>query len=149
VAVGHVGDSRLYLWRGGTLQALTEDHSLVMDQVRHGLITREQAEKSSFHNILTRALGTEESVRVDMAEHPVVPGDILLLCSDGLTKMLKDDAIAQVLAGAPSPDAAVETLVAEARRLGGLDNVTVAIAKVAADRGGWLRRLARMVKRGR
>ena len=76
IAVAHVGDSRMYLFRNGAIERITEDHSLVMDQVKHGLITEEEAEKSHLQNILTRALGTEEKVDVEVHEHPVLPDDI-------------------------------------------------------------------------
>ncbi|MBI5596186.1 MAG: Stp1/IreP family PP2C-type Ser/Thr phosphatase [Elusimicrobia bacterium] len=138
LTVAHVGDSRLYLLRGGRIERLTEDHSLVQDQVRHGLITPEQAEKSHLQNILTRALGTEAQVRVDVSDHPVLPGDVYMLCSDGLTKMVTEAEMAGVLLQAPTAAAAVDTLIRMANEAGGVDNVTVAVARAdAAPKGGW------------
>lgn len=148
LVVAHVGDSRLYLLRGGQLQQLTEDHSLVMDQVRQGVITKEQAEKSNLQNILTRALGTEEKIQVDLGEHPVLPGDVYLLCSDGLTKMVTEAEIAQVLGEASSSAAAVEKLVSMAREAGGQDNITALVARASAGRqGGFKGFLSRLFPR--
>lgn len=138
LTVAHVGDSRLYLLRNGHLERLTEDHSLVQDQVRHGLITQEQAEKSNLQNILTRALGTEANVKVDTSDHPVLPGDVFMLCSDGLTKMVTEPEMAKVLADSKTALEAVDTLIRMANAAGGVDNVTVAVAKAAsAPKSGW------------
>lgn len=135
--VAHVGDSRLYLFRNGRLEVLTQDHSLVMEHVKRGLMTSEQADKSHLQNILTRALGTEAEVKVDIEEHPVLAGDVLLLCTDGLTKMVSEADVAGVLReGGPLP-AACDRLVEMARAAGGLDNVTVAMAR--AGKGGGVR----------
>ncbi len=148
LAVAHVGDSRLYLQRGGQLQQLTEDHSLVMDQVRQGVITKEQAEKSNLQNILTRALGTEEKIQVDIGEHPVLPGDSYLLCSDGLTKMVPEPEISRVLEESASATAAVEKLVAMACEAGGQDNVTALVARAPSGRqGGFKGFLSRLFPR--
>lgn len=138
LTVAHVGDSRLYLLRNGGLERLTEDHSLVQDQVRHGLITQEQAEKSNLQNILTRALGTEANVKVDTADHPVLPGDVFMLCSDGLTKMVTEDQMAAVLKRERPAVEAVDELIRMANEAGGVDNVTIAVAKAAAaKKSGW------------
>src|SRR5262249_49085135 len=83
LSVAHVGDTRCYLIRRGELEQLTQDHSLAMEQVRHGLISKEQAAHIN-QNVLTRSLGTEPEVKIDLEEHPIFPGDVLLLCSDGL-----------------------------------------------------------------
>ncbi|MFA6091519.1 MAG: Stp1/IreP family PP2C-type Ser/Thr phosphatase [Elusimicrobiota bacterium] len=136
LTVAHVGDSRLYLRRGGTLQQLTEDHSLVMEQVRHGLITREQAEASNLQNILTRALGTDEQVQIDVSEHPLLAGDTFLICSDGLTKMVSEADISDILAAASSADDAVERLIASAREAGGADNITAVVARLSGPHEG-------------
>ncbi|MBI3549647.1 MAG: Stp1/IreP family PP2C-type Ser/Thr phosphatase [Elusimicrobia bacterium] len=133
--VAHVGDSRLYLFRRGALEALTEDHSLVADQVRRGLITAEQAEKSSMQNILTRALGTEPNVVVDLQDYPVLPGDVLLLCTDGLTKMVSEAEIAKTLSSSPTALSACDSLIAAARAAGGVDNITV-VAAFSAKKPG-------------
>jgi len=140
LTVAHVGDSRLYRHRGGKLDQLTEDHSLVMEQVRQGVITREQAERSNLQNILTRALGIEEDVEVDVAEHPLMPGDVFLLCSDGLTKMVAEKEISDVLAACPAAADAAERLVGKARDAGGTDNITAAVIKVLVGPPGGLKR---------
>jgi protein phosphatase len=129
VTVAHVGDSRFYVLRNGLLQRLTEDHSLVMDQVKHGLITAEQADHHHLQNILTRALGTEERVEVDVADHPVLPGDVFLLCTDGLTKEMPEADVAKVLVEMKSAQEAVDRLIAGARNGGGGDNITVVVAR--------------------
>src|SRR5262245_40502818 len=92
LSLAHVGDSRCYLIRHGQLEQLTMDHSLVMEKVRHGLISKEQAAASE-QNILTRSLGTESGVLVDLVEQQLLPGDVLVLCSDGLDKELTNDEI--------------------------------------------------------
>ncbi len=84
LSIAHVGDSRIYLLRGGALQQLTADHSLVAEQVRSGLISKQQAEVSELQNVLTRALGPHAEVLIDAAEHPLQPGDAIVLCTDGL-----------------------------------------------------------------
>ena len=136
LTVAHVGDSRLYLWRRGELMLLTEDHSLVGDQVRRGLITPEQASRSSLQNILTRALGAEQDVKVDVADHPLVKGDVILLASDGLTKMVSDADIARTVAAEGGPRRIVEALIAKAREAGGVDNITVVAARVPDGAAG-------------
>jgi protein phosphatase len=130
LTVAHVGDSRAYLFRKGHLQQLTEDHSLVGDQVRRGLISADEAARSTLQNILTRALGAEKEVAVDVADHPLMPGDVVLLVSDGLTKMLDDAAVTRTIAQSRSAQGIVESLIAQARDAGGVDNVTVVAARV-------------------
>src|SRR5215470_10840170 len=100
LAIANVGDSRIYLIRQGVIQQLTQDHSLVMEQVRRGYLTREQAEQSDMQNIILKALGSEETVEPDVEDLIVVPGDILLLCSDGLTKYVRDEEILRLVASA-------------------------------------------------
>lgn len=145
LSIAHVGDSRIYLLRNGELQQLTEDHSLVMEQVRRGLITREEAERSDMANIIIRALGAEETVKVDLDEVYVMPGDHVVLCSDGLTKMVPDSGIAQVVAEAQTTQQAAERLVDIANESGGEDNVTVVLVRVQEKprKGllGWLKNL--------
>lgn len=143
ITVAHVGDSRLYVLRSGRLERLTEDHSLVQDQVRHGLITPEQAETSHLQNILTRALGTEAQVKVDVSDHPVLAGDVFMLCSDGLTKMVLEADMEKVLSAAATPVEAVDELIRRANDAGGVDNVTVAVLKAPPPSGGWRRIVAR------
>jgi serine/threonine protein phosphatase PrpC len=133
-----VGDSRLYLFRKGRLEQLTEDHSLVGDQVRRGLITPEEAAKSNLQNILTRAVGAEADVKVDVSEHPLLLDDVIIIASDGLTKELSDGDIAGVISQDSSPKSVVARLIEQARGAGGHDNITVVAARVSAkaDVGG-------------
>ncbi len=124
VAIGHVGDSRAYRLRGGKLEQLTRDHSLVEEMRRKGQITDAQAEDHPQRSIITRALGPEAEVEPDLQTVPAVAGDVFLICSDGLTTMLGEEQIAKLLAGASSMGAAVRALVDEANRAGGRDNIT-------------------------
>ncbi len=124
VGVGHVGDSRAYRLRAGRLEQLTRDHSLVEEMRRKGQITDAQAVDHPQRSIITRALGPEPEVDVDVQTVPAAPGDVFLLCSDGLTTMVDEDRIAAVLAEAGSMREAVRTLVDEANRAGGRDNIT-------------------------
>lgn len=135
VTVAHVGDSRLYLWRRGELTQLTEDHSLVGEQVKRGQITADEAARSNLQNILTRALGAEGEVQVDVGEHPLLPDDVVLLATDGLSKMVPDADVAAVIATEARPQAIVDVLIEKARAAGGVDNVTVLVARVP-ERGG-------------
>jgi protein phosphatase len=125
VAIGHVGDSRAYRLRGGRFEQLTRDHSLVEEMRRKGQLTDEQAEDHPQRSIITRALGPEPEVQVDLQTVPAQGGDVFLICSDGLTTMLDDESIARILARATSLEAAVRALVDEANRAGGRDNITV------------------------
>jgi len=125
VSFAHVGDSRAYLWRDGELRLLTSDHSLVEELRRQGRLTSEQAEDHPQRSIITRALGPEEEVEVDTLTFSARPGDVFLLCSDGLTTMVKDDGIAAALAASESLEQAATRLVEEANRAGGRDNITV------------------------
>jgi protein phosphatase len=138
--LAHVGDSRCYLFRSGTLRLLTQDHSLVEEQFRAGLISRVQAATSPIRNIITRAVGTQPSVEPDIATHAARPGDLFLLASDGLSRELDDDAIARILtrnSGSPTRllagedtlgpplEPVCEALVDAANAHGGRDNITV------------------------
>ncbi|MFH1620044.1 MAG: Stp1/IreP family PP2C-type Ser/Thr phosphatase [bacterium] len=133
--IAHVGDSRIYLLRAGTFEQITRDHSLVMDQVRKGLITKQQAETSSLQNILTRALGTQKTIKIDMHERELKDGDRIFLCTDGLFKALPEERIAGVLAQKTDDAAVCEIMVDEANAAGGPDNITVACVTVKA--GNW------------
>lgn len=124
VAIGHVGDSRAYRLRARRLEQLTRDHSLVEEMRRKGQLTDAQAEDHPQRSIITRALGPEPEVEPDIHTVPAAPGDVFLICSDGLTTMLSEEQIAKLLAGAGSMSAAVRALVDEANRAGGRDNVT-------------------------
>lgn len=125
--IGHVGDSRAYLLHEGELQQLTDDHSLVEELVREGRLTPEQAEVHPQRSIITRALGIERDVDVDLYTVPAVVGDRVLLCSDGLTTMMRSDDIASILRREPHPRHAAEQLVDAANEAGGEDNITVVV----------------------
>ena len=125
VAIGHVGDSRAYRLRGGRLEQLTRDHSLVEEMRRKGQLTDAQAEDHPQRSIITRALGPEPEVEVDLQTVPAQAGDVFLICSDGLTTMLDDERIARLVTRASSMESAVRALVDEANRAGGRDNITV------------------------
>jgi PPM family protein phosphatase len=125
VGIGHVGDSRAYRLRGGQLEQLTRDHSLVEEMRRKGQLTEAQAEDHPQRSIITRALGPEPEVEPDIQTVAASAGDVFLLCSDGLTTMLGEKQIAKLLAAASSMQAAVRALVDEANRAGGRDNITV------------------------
>ena len=136
-SLAHVGDSRAYLWRNGRLAPVTSDHSLVEAQVRAGLIDREQSLKSEHQNILLRALGRDPIVEVELAEVVMEPGDALLLCSDGLTRMVPEPAMAAALSDGPGdPQGVCDRLVAAANANGGQDNVTVIVVEVSGPRLG-------------
>jgi PPM family protein phosphatase len=130
LAIAHVGDSRIYLVRQGTIQQLTEDHSWVMEQVRHGYITREQAEKSEMQNIILRALGSQEAVEADVEDLVALPGDLLLMTSDGLTRHVRDEEILAIVQQSSGPEQACNSLVETARQRGGDDNITCLLVKV-------------------
>ncbi|HEY8639869.1 MAG TPA: Stp1/IreP family PP2C-type Ser/Thr phosphatase, partial [Solirubrobacterales bacterium] len=124
VAIGHVGDSRAYLLRDGKLERLTKDHSLVEELRRKGQLTDQQAEEHPQRSIITRALGPDAEVEPDLRTVPARPGDVYLVCSDGLTTMIGEEQITKILLSSTSLDAAVRALVAEANRAGGRDNIT-------------------------
>jgi serine/threonine protein phosphatase PrpC len=136
--VAHVGDSRAYLLRDGSLQQITEDHTVVQEMVRRGRLSPDQAEHHPQRSILTRALGVDEELDIDELTLELHPGDRVLICSDGLTGMVTEDAIAEALAQAPDPQAACDRLVAMANEAGGDDNVTAIVLEAVggdADAG--------------
>ncbi|WP_447977745.1 Stp1/IreP family PP2C-type Ser/Thr phosphatase [Candidatus Nitrospira bockiana] len=142
VSLAHVGDSRLYLVRDNRIQLLTTDHSLIMEQVRQGLLTEEQAEHAPHRNVVTRALGIERAVDVELGEVPVVNGDILLLCSDGLTRGVNPRDIVRVIQREQDLHAAAERLIGMANLAGGEDNTTVVLVTVEeGERPSFWRRL--------
>ena len=146
VSIAHVGDSRAYLLRGGTLQQLTSDHSLVAEQVRRGILTAAEAEESEMQSVLLRALGALPEIEIDAEEHTLFARDILMLCCDGLTRMVTEPEIAGTLQAEPDPTRAAEKLIALANERGGVDNITVIIVRVGSESRGWfswLRRGAR------
>ncbi|MFN3883439.1 MAG: Stp1/IreP family PP2C-type Ser/Thr phosphatase [Rhodocyclaceae bacterium] len=131
LVVAHVGDSRLYRLRAGELGCLTRDHSLLQEQLDKGMISPEQARRAPNRNLVTRALGVEADVVVDIAEHAVLPGDIYLLCSDGLNDMVDDREIAAILSEfSANMQLCATQLVQIANQHGGRDNVSVILAKI-------------------
>jgi PPM family protein phosphatase len=130
VAIGHVGDSRAYRLREGRLEQLTQDHSLVADLLRDGRLTPEEAEAHPQRSVITRALGTDSQVDVDTETVDAAPGDVFLLCSDGLTTMVSDERILELLQSSSSLEQAAKALVKAANRGGGEDNVTVVLFAV-------------------
>jgi protein phosphatase len=143
LSIAHVGDSRAYLLRTGSLQQLTNDHSLVAEQVRRGILTPQQAEESDMQSVLLRALGAHPEVDVDIEEVELMPRDVLLFCSDGLTRMVTEPEIAGSLQAETVPMAAAQKLVDLANERGGLDNVTVIVARVEDESKGWFSWLRR------
>jgi PPM family protein phosphatase len=130
LAVAHVGDSRAYIFRDGALTRLTQDHSLVEELVRRGKLTEEQAAEHPQRSIITRALGIELDVEVDTWTYPARAGDVVLMCSDGLTSMIGEDQITEILGAETNLDRAGERLIAAANEAGGRDNITVVLFRL-------------------
>jgi len=130
LAVAHVGDSRAYIFRDGTLTRITQDHSLVEELVRQGKLTEAQAAEHPQRSIITRALGIEHEVEVDTWTYPLRAGDVVLLCSDGLTSMIDEALIAAVLSAEAVLERAAGRLIAEANAAGGRDNITVVLFRL-------------------
>jgi protein phosphatase len=137
--VGHVGDSRAYRLRGGRLQQITRDHSLLQEQIDAGLITPEQAAFSANKNLVTRAVGVEDTVLLETHQHDVLPGDLYLLCSDGLSDMLDDAGIAQLLQGDDSLEQTGRSLIDAANDAGGKDNISVILVRASGGANTSLR----------
>jgi protein phosphatase len=133
--LGHVGDSRCYRLRAGKLQQITRDHSLLQEQIDAGLITPEQAAFSANKNLVTRAVGVEDSVMLETHHHDVELGDVFLMCSDGLSDMLDDTAIAQVLQVHDSLETSSRALIDAANDAGGKDNISVILARASGGSG--------------
>jgi len=129
IFIGHVGDSRAYLLRDNTLYQITKDHSLVEELVKNGTITREEARFHPQKNIITRAVGTNKEVEIDLIVKERTKGDILLLCTDGLTNMLNDEEIKELLIINDDMQKACELLVQLSNEKGGLDNISVVAIK--------------------
>lgn len=127
--LGHVGDSRCYRWRGQALLQITRDHSLLQEQLDAGFLTRAQAAASPIKNLVTRALGVEMDARLELHEHRVEPGDLYLMCSDGLSDMLDAAAIAQILHTGGSLAQLAQQLVGQANSRGGRDNISVLLTQ--------------------
>ncbi len=144
--IGHIGDSRCYRWRGGQLQALTRDHSLLQEQIDAGLLTPAEAAHAPNRNLVTRALGVEPTVELEVNEHAVEAGDVFLLCSDGLNDMLGDREIGALLArGGHDMPGSAQALMDAANAAGGRDNISLVLvhAHQGAGRRGLLSRLFR------
>ena len=136
VAFGHVGDSRAYLIRDGKLEQLTEDHSLVAELVRSGKLSPEEAETHPQRSVITRALGTDPDVDVDTFSIETAPGDLFMLCSDGLTSMVEDDVILQTIEKSrDNLQTAAKALIRAANKGGGEDNITVVFFEIGEDVG--------------
>jgi PPM family protein phosphatase len=143
LVLGHIGDSRCYRLRAGCLEQITRDHSLLQEQMDAGLITPEQAEHSTIKNLVTRALGVESGVLMEVNEHAVELGDIYLLCSDGLSDMVNDAVIAKIMTGETTLERQAQALVDAANDHGGRDNISVLLAEVseAGEKRGLIARL--------
>jgi len=133
--MGHVGDSRGYRLRASRLTQITHDHSLLQEQIDSGLITPEQAAFSANKNLVTRAVGVEDTVLLETHLHDVLPGDTYLLCSDGLSDMLDDESISQLLMSAETLPEAASALIDAANEAGGKDNISVVLARVRGSTG--------------
>lgn len=142
--IAHLGDSRCYRWRGFHLECLTRDHSVLQERIDAGLVDVHRAASVSYRHLVTRALGIEARPRPAVRDHAVRPGDLFLLCSDGLSDMLSDDAIAEILAADLPMDGRADAMIAAANQAGGRDNVSVVLVQAdETDRrrtpiGRWL-----------
>src|SRR5207244_3721999 len=130
--IGHVGDSRVYLFRQGRAHQLTEDHTIIQEQLKRGLITREQAREAENRNVITRAVGIQPQVAVDTLITDLLPGDLYVLCSDGLHGYL-EDAELPVLLGQEPRERLADQLVEVANGRGGKDNITAVVISIGAD----------------
>jgi len=135
LVLGHVGDSRAYLFRDGRLERITTDHSLVEELVRAGELTEAEAEQDPRRSMITRALGLDSGVEVDVEEIALADGDRVLLCSDGLTNMVDEDELARRLADTADPQDLTRDLVDSANAAGGVDNITVVVIDVLSAEG--------------
>jgi PPM family protein phosphatase len=133
LSIAHAGDSRLYLIRGNDIQQLTPDHSYVGEQMRLGRMTQAEAMHSPYRNVITRGLGPHRGVEIELSEVSLIPGDCILLCSDGLTNEVPASGIQTVVQTYPEAQQAADQLVAEANAAGGNDNTTVIVIFI---RGG-------------
>ncbi len=143
LVLGHIGDSRCYRLRAGVLQQITRDHSLLQEQMDAGLITPEQAEHSTIKNLVTRALGVEEVVQLDVNEHAVEVGDVYMMCSDGLSDMVNDAGIAKIMTAGTGLEQTAQALIDAANEHGGRDNISVLMVEVgeAIEKRGLIARL--------
>jgi serine/threonine protein phosphatase PrpC len=128
--LAHVGDSRAYIIHDGAIRLVTDDHSLVNELVKNGGITRDEATRHPHRNVLTRAIGSASEVNIDFYEEPLSRGDILMLCTDGLSNLLSLDEMRETVTMALTPEAGTEKLVNQALERGGPDNITVILCKI-------------------
>jgi protein phosphatase len=133
LVVAHVGDSRIYRLRGGHLSQLTTDHSWVSEQVRAGVMSEADARRHPWRNVVTRALAGGDDPDIDIAEHDVAEGDLIVICSDGLSGVVPTGSLETMLAGATTLEAACDSLIDAANQAGGPDNITVAVLKVHVE----------------
>jgi len=148
LSIAHVGDSRAYLIRGGVIEQITDDHTIISEQVARGMMTKEEAARSDMRNILSRALGIASEVDVDVEELTVSEGDQFVVCSDGLSELISEDEILSEVQSTKRPDLACNELVNLANQRGGEDNVTVIVAHLHRENLlfrllgilGWIRR---------
>jgi protein phosphatase len=146
VSFAHVGDSRIYLIRSGTIQQLTNDHSLVMEQVRRGIISMEDAQRVDYQNIVIKALGAKANVEPDLDEMPAMEGDILLLCSDGLNRHVTDRQILSITTKNRDLAASAGELIEAAKADGGTDNITVLLLRFVQET--WSHRVKGLIPGG-
>jgi protein phosphatase len=130
--IGQIGDSRIYLLRDGALSQITKDHSYVQEQVDAGLLTPEQARYHPYSNVITRCVGASETVEADIYRGEMLPGDVFLVASDGLTGMVDDRRLQQLLLARSGPGRIVDALIADANGRGGLDNITAIVVQVVS-----------------
>jgi serine/threonine protein phosphatase PrpC len=135
LSIAHVGDSRLYLIRAGGIEQLTDDHSVVAEQVKRELISQKEADQSEIKNLLTRALGIDTDVEVDLDEFDLLGDDALVLCTDGLTNMVRDEEILSAVIAGRDPSVVSQSLIEQANEGGGKDNITVIVAYINEE--GW------------
>ncbi len=143
--LGHIGDSRCYRLRSGSFEQITKDHSLLQEQLDAGLLTMEQAATSTYKNLVTRALGVDDTVLLELNEYEVEPGDLYVLCSDGLSDMVDDVEIASIVERDLTLEQKADELIAVANGHGGRDNISVLLAQVGVgkEKTGLIRRLLR------
>jgi protein phosphatase len=145
IMLGHIGDSRCYRLRGNDFQQITKDHSLLQEQIDAGLLTVEEASTSTYKNLVTRALGVDDTVALDINEFDVEAGDLYLMCSDGLSDMVDDAEIASILEGQLPIDQKSTQLIFAANEHGGRDNISVLLVQVSqgGEKRGLISRLLR------
>jgi protein phosphatase len=143
LVLGHIGDSRCYRLRQGQMSRITKDHSLLQEQIDAGLLTLEQAELSANKNLVTRALGVDDAVLLEVHDHIVEPGDTYLMCSDGLSDLVRDQEIVRILQMATTAEQRAQALIDTANAHGGRDNITVLLVQVEAgsEKRGLMARL--------